>query len=110
MRYVVVDITAVRGDSAPGIHAGAVSGFDVFSKMRGWSITRGAVVKQCSADRVSNQTPPRAFGGEFTRNISRDRAVPRQLAGELIQAQQRGQGNGDPDLHLATTAPAANAA
>jgi hypothetical protein len=94
----VVDVAAVRRLRAAGEPAAAVAGEQVVDQRLGWGVAGAAVVQQVPVDRVGDQPPPLAVGGQRPGGGGRDGPVPGQLARGLGQPEQAGQVDGDPDL------------
>jgi hypothetical protein len=96
----------VGGYPATGELAGLISGDHQPGEVRWWPVSSGAVVHRATRGGVGENTPPGASGGEVAG--SGDGSIAGEVAGELVSDQQRGVGNGDPDIHSAT-APAPTA-
>ena len=94
--YLVVEIAAVRGAPAAGECAGLVSRRHESGEIGWWPVGAGAVVEQ-PAGGVGDEAAPGAggVGGDAPGDRGGDGSVPGEFAGLVIEAEQRGQRDGD---------------
>jgi len=86
----VVEVAAVRCSPAAGEGAGLLAGDDECREVGWWPVGCGAAIEQGARGGIGDQATPGAgrVGGDVAREHCRDGAVPGELAGLLVPAEQ----------------------